>query len=59
LFYEGGGCELGVDIISMKFTHHHLFTKEHGIVSRLQALCSEYLKREKEAISMHLEDKVI
>ncbi|XP_065917029.1 coiled-coil and C2 domain-containing protein 2A-like isoform X2 [Dysidea avara] len=54
----GGGCELGIDIISMKFSHHHLFTKEHGIVSRLQALCSEYLKREKEAITIHLEDKL-
>jgi len=50
--------ELGIDIISIKFTHHHLFTKEHVIASRLQASCLEYVKREKEAIAAHLEDKV-
>jgi len=58
-FYVGRGCELGIDIISMKFTHHHLFSKEHVVVSKLQTLFSEYLKREKEGITVHLEDKVI
>ena len=42
----------------MKFTHHHLFTKEHVVASRLQASCLEYVKREKEAIAAHMEDKV-
>lgn len=42
----------------MKFTHHHLFTKEHVVASRLQASCLEYVKREKEAIAAHLADKV-
>ena len=49
--YIGDDFELGIDVISMKFTHHHLFTKEHVVASRLQASCLEYVKREKEAIA--------
>jgi len=56
--YIGDDFELGIDVISMKFTHHHLFTKEHVVASRLQASCLEYVKREKEAIAAHLQDRV-
>ena len=58
VFYLADDFELGIDIINMKFTHHHLFTKEHVVASRLQASCLEYVKREKEAIAAYLEDKV-
>lgn len=43
---EGGrGCQLEVDLASLVFRHHHLFSLEHYMTRRLMELYHEYTNR--------------
>lgn len=61
IFYYFSGekwYQIDVDISSLSFTHHPLFSKEHVLQSRLKQLYNNYCRRKKQAISTHLDEKV-
>ena len=52
LLYVSGSddiYQLHLDISSVKFSHHHLFSSEHVIASELEHTCFKYLNRDKNA----------
>ncbi|KAH9523492.1 Coiled-coil and C2 domain-containing protein 2A [Bulinus truncatus] len=56
---DGGGFyQLDVDINSIIFTHHHLFSKEHVLANKLTLLYEEYLIRSKRNITEFLFEKL-
>lgn len=54
----GGFYQLDVDINSVSFTHHHLFSREHVLANKLTLLYEEYLARNKRNITEFLTEKV-
>ncbi|CAL1540858.1 unnamed protein product [Lymnaea stagnalis] len=56
---DGGGFyQLDVDINSVSFTHHHLFSREHVLANKLTLFYEEYLTRSKRNITDFLVDKL-
>ncbi|XP_059159082.1 coiled-coil and C2 domain-containing protein 2A-like isoform X2 [Physella acuta] len=56
---DGGGFyQLDVDINSISFTHHHLFSREHVLANKLTLFYEEYLVRSKRNITDFLVDKL-
>lgn len=57
---EGGAqYQLDVDLSTLTFTHHPLFSKEHVLASRLQQHYKQYTERRRKALSSHYSDKVL
>ena len=50
--------QIDVDISTLTFTHHPLFSKEHVLQSRLQEMYNNYCRRKKQALSTHLTEKL-
>lgn len=50
--------QIDIDISTLTFTHHQLFSKEHVLQARLQDLYSNYCRRKKQSLSDHLSDKL-
>ncbi|XP_013080825.2 coiled-coil and C2 domain-containing protein 2A-like isoform X2 [Biomphalaria glabrata] len=56
---DGGGFyQLDVDINSITFTHHHLFSREHVLANKLTSFYEEYLVRNKRNITEFLFEKL-
>ena len=56
---EGGGqYQLDVDINSLEFSHHHLFSKEHVLAGKLFDLYEQYYIRKKKNMTEFLREKV-
>ncbi|XP_046545533.1 LOW QUALITY PROTEIN: coiled-coil and C2 domain-containing protein 2A-like [Haliotis rubra] len=53
-----GRYQLDVDINSITFTHHHLFSREHVLSQRLTELYRQYLIRKKKNITEFLIEKL-
>jgi coiled-coil and C2 domain-containing protein 2A len=53
-----GQYQLDVDVNSVTFTHHHLFSREHVLASRLTQLFSNYTLRRNKNMVHFLTDKV-
>ena len=51
--------QLDVDLSTLSFTHHPLFSKEHVLASRLQQYYKHYTERQRKAMSSHYSDKVL
>ncbi|XP_065840222.1 coiled-coil and C2 domain-containing protein 2A-like [Oscarella lobularis] len=55
----GFGCyQLDVDISSLAFSHHSLFSVEHVLASRLSQLYSQYVERREKGIVTFMEDRL-
>jgi len=55
---EAAHYQLDVDLSTLTFTHHPLFSKEHVLASRLQLSYKQYMERRKKALSAHYSDKL-
>ncbi|XP_015767290.1 PREDICTED: coiled-coil and C2 domain-containing protein 2A-like [Acropora digitifera] len=55
---EAAHYQLDVDLSTLTFTHHPLFSKEHVLASRLQLSYRQYMERRKKALSAHYSDKL-
>ena len=55
---EAANYQLDVDLSTLTFTHHPLFSKEHVLASRLQQYYKQYTERRRKAMSSHYSDKV-
>ena len=56
---EGSGrYQLDVDINTVAFTHHHLFSREHVLAAKLTAMFNYYVQRSKKKTVLFLTDKV-
>jgi coiled-coil and C2 domain-containing protein 2A len=55
---NAGFYQLDVDINSLTFSHHHLFSREHVLATRLSQLYEEYLDRQKKNMAEYLTEKV-
>lgn len=55
---NAGYYQLDVDINSLTFSHHHLFSREHVLATRLSQLYEEYLDRQKKNMAEYLSEKV-
>lgn len=53
-----GNYQLVVDINSIAFTHHHYFSREHVLATRLNELYNQYLLRRKKNMTDYLTEKV-
>lgn len=51
--------QLDVDVNSVAFTHHHLFSREHVLATRLTQLFSQHTQRRAKNLVAFLTDKVI
>ena len=49
---------LDMDINSISFSHHHLFSKEHVLASRLKELYQLYALKEENCIVDYLNERV-
>lgn len=56
---NSGKYQLNVDVNTIRFTHHHLFSKEHVLASILTDYCEAYEERSKQKISDYLASKVL
>lgn len=54
----GGNYQLDVDVNSVTFTHHHLFSREHVLATRLSQLYNQYSLRCNKNLAHFLTDKV-
>ena len=61
IFIDEGDAQyqLDVDLSTLTFTHHPLFSKEHVLASRLQQNYKQYTERRRKALSLHFSDKVL
>lgn len=61
IFIDEGDAQyqLDVDLSTLTFTHHPLFSKEHVLASRLQQNYKQYTERRRKALSLHYSDKVL
>ncbi|XP_028396123.1 coiled-coil and C2 domain-containing protein 2A-like [Dendronephthya gigantea] len=50
--------QIDIDVSTLSFTHHPLFSKEHVLQSRLQEMYSNYCRRKQQALSVHLTEKL-
>lgn len=55
---NAGYYQLDVDINSLSFSHHHLFSREHVLATRLSQLYEEYMDRQKKNMAEYLSEKV-
>ncbi|RUS72243.1 hypothetical protein EGW08_019997 [Elysia chlorotica] len=56
---DGGGFyQLDVDVNSISFTHHHLFSREHVLAHKLTLLHSEHVARAKRDMAGFLTEKL-
>ncbi|KAL8612721.1 hypothetical protein ACOMHN_025372 [Nucella lapillus] len=56
---EGGGhYQLDVDVNSITFSHHHMFSREHVIATRLSQLYAQYTTRHAKNLARFLTDKL-
>ncbi|XP_048762965.2 coiled-coil and C2 domain-containing protein 2A-like isoform X2 [Ostrea edulis] len=55
---NAGFYQLDVDINSLTFSHHHLFSREHVLATRLSQLYEEYLDRQKKNMAEYLTEKL-
>lgn len=55
---EAANYQLDVDLSTLTFTHHPLFSKEHVLASRLQQYYKQYTERRRKAMSSHYSDKL-
>lgn len=55
---EAAHYQLDVDLSTLSFTHHPLFSKEHVLASRLQQYYKHYTERQRKAMSSHYSDKL-
>ena len=53
-----GRYQLDVDLNTVAFSHHHLFSKEHVLSNRLERMCREYRERGRRNITEYLSEKV-
>ncbi|XP_070555815.1 coiled-coil and C2 domain-containing protein 2A-like isoform X3 [Ptychodera flava] len=53
-----GSYQIDVDINSIIFSHHSLFSKEHVLAAKLQQLYSQYLMRSQKDATTFLTDKL-
>lgn len=56
---EEAQYQLDVDLSTLTFTHHPLFSKEHVLASRLHQHYKQYTERRRKALSFHYSDKVL
>ena len=56
---EEAQYQLDVDLSTLTFTHHPLFSKEHVLASRLHQHYKQYTERRRKALSFHFSDKVL
>lgn len=54
----GGNYQLDVDVNSVTFTHHHLFSREHVLATRLSELYNQYTLRCNKNLAHFLTDKL-
>jgi len=54
----GGHYQLDVDVNTIHFTHHHMFSKEHVRASQLVRQYEEYVSRAKKNSVVFLSGKV-
>ncbi|XP_072045143.1 coiled-coil and C2 domain-containing protein 2A-like isoform X2 [Amphiura filiformis] len=54
----GGRYQLDVDVNTLIFTHHSLFSKEHVLASRLRQMYDQYLKRKQKDVAHYLTEKL-
>lgn len=54
-----GNYQLDVDINSIIFSHHHLFSHEHVLAMRLNQLYRQYALRSIRNLTVHLMEKVL
>ena len=50
--------QLDIDVSTLSFTHHSLFSKEHVLASKLQQLYTQYCTTMKKSLVNHLTGKV-
>ena len=55
----GGRYQLDVDVNSIGFTHHHLFSREPVLANRLTQLYGQYTSRRNKNMVHFLTDKVV
>ena len=55
----GGHYQLDVDVNSISFTHHHLYSREHVVATRLTQLYAQYTSRRNKNLVQFLTDKVV
>ena len=55
----GGRYQLDVDVNSIGFTHHHLFSREHVLANRLSQLYGQYTSRHNKNMVHFLTNKVV
>lgn len=53
-----GDYQLDVDVNSVTFTHHHLFSREHVLSTRLSQLYAQYTVRHNKNMTQFMADKV-
>ncbi|XP_077980820.1 coiled-coil and C2 domain-containing protein 2A-like [Glandiceps talaboti] len=53
-----GNYQIDVDVNSIIFTHHSLFSKEHVLAAKIQQLYSQYLIRSQKDMTEFLTDKL-
>lgn len=55
---NSGFYQLDVDINSISFSHHHLYSREHVLAMRLTELYDQFLARRKKNMTEFLTEKV-
>lgn len=53
-----GQYQLDIDINSISFTHHHLFSREHVLAAKLTHLFEQYVVRRRKNMVGFLTEKV-
>ena len=53
-----GHYQLDIDINSLNFSHHHLFSREHVLASKLSELYQQYALRSQRNMAFHLTGKL-
>ena len=54
----GGRYQLDVDVSTLQFSHHSLFSAEHVLASRLTQLYTQFCDSQKKGTTQFLTDKV-
>ena len=58
LVSAGRRYQLDIDISTLSFTHHPLFSTEHVLVSKLHQLYNQYCMKVRRGLVEHLSGKV-
>ena len=54
----GRRYQLDLDLNRLEFSHHHLFSREHVLASRLKSLFAEYTSRNRNDIVLYYTERV-